>query len=564
MIRNANIALGSVTLSGNVARRDCLRALGALLFVGERAANASRRVRPRDVEFATARELSAGLRAGHWSAKELTRYYLARIEAANGPFGQFLPNDSLNAFVRIYTDEAERAAERADARSLYGEWSGIPVALKDVFDVAGCPVTVGTSAFASYRAAADCTLWSKWRRQGAVLLGHTQAQRFITGLTTPQTANPWNQKLIAGGSSGGSAAAVAAGMVPIALGTDTTGSLIYPAACCAITALKPSHGLLSLAGVYPGLTSFDVAGPLARSVDDCAWALGTLCGIDPADPATLQQKDHELHQIASRQAFCERPLAGLRFLVAADERYSDPSLRRGSDDPGPEVPIDPRMQRCFDAFLKSLEELGAKLVLAPIPNAIGRFGTFRGMKRLQWGNRSAQELLAASDYITTSIPAQYRRLSNASDAQWAEAVRWFGGRDRRIESDELLALASLVNPLTLQGAALAREELRTAWDVLLAQHRCDAHVYLEIGSPLPKRAGIEDTQPPHACRNGVVPSDLGWPVLSLPVGSVPGLDVPVSAQIMARRWHDHRLLQWGIAWQRAHPELTAVVPGDAA
>lgn len=275
--------------SFSLDRRQCLLGLGALTGMAlaqGRAAFGS----TIDLQVATALDLSAGLNAGTWSARELAQHYLGRIEALNGPFERFDDNGALNAFIRTFPDLARLGWERADHARPYADWSGVPVALKDVYSVQGKPLTVGTPAHRSYRAPKDCTLWRKWSDAGAVLLGHTQAQRFISGLETPQTANPWTPRLIVGGSSGGSAAAVAAGLVPIALGGETNGSLICPALCCAVTTLKPSLGLLSLAGSFPGCQSLDVGGPLARSAADCAWALATLAGVDSEDPMTAEQQ----------------------------------------------------------------------------------------------------------------------------------------------------------------------------------------------------------------------------------------------------------------------------------
>lgn len=542
-------------------RRQCLAGIGALALVALTRTRAAQRGAAVDLRVATALDLSAGLRAGQWSARELAEHYLRRIDALNGEFGRFDDNGALNAFIRTYPDLARRGWERADRARAYAGWSGIPVALKDVFAVEARPVTVGTPAFRSYRAPRDCTLWRQWSREGAVLLGHTQAQRFISGVTTPQTANPWNPRLIVGGSSGGSAAAVAAGLIPVALGGETAGSLIYPALCCAVTTLKPSLGLLSLAGVYPGAKSLDVAGPLARSAADCAWVMATLAGADPEDSVTAEQPGQALDwpEFAAPAPAGDRPLRGLRFLVSTNERYVDRSRSSGPDDPGAFVDVDLRVRRGFESFLRSLTALGAEIVPAEVPYALGQGGIF-DRKEARFGDRSARTLLSAADAMSASLPARYRWLEHATEAEWEIAVKWYRGSGRSLESEELRASAALLNPETLQMAAAARDELRSAWGALLDRHRCDAHVYLEVGSPLSERKDLENTPLPAARRYGVRPNDLGWPVLGLPVSRVDGLDVPVSAQIMGRRWHDHRLLAWGLAWQQQHPEFVRLAP----
>lgn len=541
-----------------LTRRQCVAGLGSVAVAASMQARGRPLAVAPDPPTASALELAAGLRAGRWSAGELAQYYFRRIEALNGPLGRFEDNGALNAFIRIYPDLARRACERADRERRYDGWAGVPVALKDVFEVEGLPVTVGTPAFSSHRARQDCTLWKKWSEAGAVLLGHTQSGRFVSGVTTPQTANPWNRQLIAGGSSGGSAAAVSAGLVPVALGTETSGSLIYPALCCAVTTLKPSHGLLSLAGVFPGAKDFDVCGPLARTAADCAWAAATLAGIDPKDPMTAPQAGHRMEwpELPPATSHAEQPFAGLRFLVATNERYLDRSRR--DETPRP-IELDPRIRKGFEGFLRSLELMGAQVVPVDIPGTLGSQSVFR-VKDPRLGNLTGRRLLEVVDYAFTAEPGLYRWMEQASPAQWQLASEWYGGHGRILASKEDLEEVARVSERTVRIATAARETLRDLWNRLLDRHRCDAHIYLEVGSPLPVRKGLDDTTMPQARRTGVVPTDLGWPVLSLPVAKVEGLDVPISAQWMARRWHDHRLLAWGIAWQQRHPQLHQRLP----
>lgn len=547
-------------------RRQCLLGLGALTGMALTQSFAASRSTI-DLQVATALDLSAGLKAGTWSARELGQYYLGRIETLNGPFERFDDNGALNAFIRTFPDLARAGWERADQARSYSDWSGVPVAMKDVFSVAGKPLTVGTPAHRSYRAPKDCGVWRKWSDAGAVLLGHTQAQRFVTGVETPQTANPWNPRLIVGGSSGGSGAAVAAGLVPIALGAETNGSLIYPALCCAVTTLKPSLGLVTLADSFPGWPSLDVPGPLARSAADCAWALATLAGVDPEDPVTAEQQGQsfawpDLHRVTQPG---DRPLQGLRFLVAPNESYRDRAATKalGSDATEELSDADPRIRKGFGDFLDSLAALGAEIVWAEIPEDLGINGLFN-RKDARFGGQTARTILTTADDLTTALPAQQEWLAHATPEEWDIAIEWYGAKDRSLKSDEFLSKAALVNPQTLALARAEREKLRSGWEALLAQHRCDAHIYLEVGSSLPERKGLDDTPSPRLQRNGVRPNDLGWPVLGMPVSRVNGLDVPISAQIMARRWHDPQLLAWGIAWQQQHPEFVRLLPNGLA
>src|SRR5262245_21266956 len=383
-----------------LSRRQCLAGLAALLALPRARAVTTQ------IASASAIDLAAGLRAGQWSSAEIVDACLQRITALNGELGRFDANGALNAFIRTFPERARSDTRQAKPRGRQPSWSGIPVALKDVFSVAGEPVTVGTPAFVSYRAPRDCALWSRWKEGGAVLLGHTQAQRFVSGITTPQTANPWNPQLIAGGSSGGSGAAVAAGLVPVALGTETAGSLVYPALCCGVTTFKPSYGLLSLAGVFPGLASFDVAGPIARTVADCAWVAATLAGIDADDPVTGEQPPRALQwpDYVGPAASERRPLRGVRLLVATNERYAD--FNAGGEPAT--ASIDSRIEQCLRDFLRSLQQLGAELIGVEVPAELGRLGTFRRERQPRLGDRSAHEFLVAADTLASSLPAMQR------------------------------------------------------------------------------------------------------------------------------------------------------------
>lgn len=175
------------------------------------------------------------------------------------------------------------------------------------------------------------------------------------------------------------------------------------------------------------------------------------------------------------------------------------------------------------------------------------------------GGMSAFETIMTHDEATEHYPGLYKRLQGATESDRAIAVRFYDGRDGQLESDDFIERQRKATPAALEFARARREDLRRSWTRLLDHHDCDAHLYLEIGSALPARRGLEDTPPPDASREGVVPCDLGWPVLSLPIGKPTGLDTPVSAQLMARQWADHRLLAWGMSWQRQHPE-TVFVP----
>ncbi len=201
----------------------------------------------------------------------------------------------LNAFIRLDGEGLLAAARQADEALARGDrrgpLHGVPLSLKDLLDVAGQPMTAGSRILAGHVPEQDATVWARLRAAGALLLGKTNLHEFAYGATTINphygpTRNPWDLERIPGGSSGGSAAAVAAGVGYGSIGSDTGGSIRLPAALCGVVGLKPTYGLVSRRGAFPLSWSQDHLGPLARTALDCALLLDAIAGPDPADPTT--------------------------------------------------------------------------------------------------------------------------------------------------------------------------------------------------------------------------------------------------------------------------------------
>jgi aspartyl-tRNA(Asn)/glutamyl-tRNA(Gln) amidotransferase subunit A len=217
------------------------------------------------------------------SPVELTTACLERIEQLN---------PQLNAFITVTAELAMEQARAAEAEIAHGKWRGplhgIPIALKDMIDTEGVRTTAASALFTDRVPPEDAEVVRRLKRAGAVLIGKTNLHEFAYGGSSVishfgPVRNPADPALIAGGSSGGSAAAVASGMCYAALGTDTAGSIRVPAACCGIVGLKPSYGLVPIRGVLPLAWSFDHVGPLARTVEDVALVLAAIAGYDPED-----------------------------------------------------------------------------------------------------------------------------------------------------------------------------------------------------------------------------------------------------------------------------------------
>ncbi len=231
------------------------------------------------------RDAAAALSGRSLSSRELVEACLARIRERDGTHSFDGDPGSINAWVRVYEEDALAAADRADgvlarAREDTSPLCGVPIGLKDLYAAAGKPLTASSRVLDEVPER-DCDAWAGLAAAGMVLLGHLHTHEFAAGGTTDQVGNPWNLALSPGGSSGGSAAALAARTVPAATGTDTAGSVRIPSAMCGTCAIKPTRDLVSIRGIVPLSPTFDNAGPMARTVRDCEALLEAMAGVVP-------------------------------------------------------------------------------------------------------------------------------------------------------------------------------------------------------------------------------------------------------------------------------------------
>jgi aspartyl-tRNA(Asn)/glutamyl-tRNA(Gln) amidotransferase subunit A len=259
------------------------------------------------LHYLTIRELGARYARRELSPVEVTRAILARVRELDGP---------INAFITVTEEEALRDAERAEkvfARGAsLGPLHGVPISLKDLYWTRGVRTTGGSKILADWVPDEDGAVTAKLKRAGAVLIGKTNLHEFAFGATNENphhgpTRNPWSRDRIPGGSSGGSAAAVAAGMGYASMGSDTGGSIRLPAALCGVVGLKPTYGAVSRYGVLPLSWSLDHAGPLARTVEDVAIVMNAVAGHDARDPASARRVVHDF------VAALDGKVAGLRI-----------------------------------------------------------------------------------------------------------------------------------------------------------------------------------------------------------------------------------------------------------
>ncbi|GIW42911.1 MAG: glutamyl-tRNA(Gln) amidotransferase subunit A [Candidatus Binatia bacterium] len=259
-----------------------------------------------DLEWESLAEVSRRLDAGDISSVELTSRILERIEATE---------PKIRAFITVTAElalEQAREADRRRARGERGPLLGVPIGVKDVILTKGVRTTAGSKILADFVAPYDATVIRRLREAGAVFVGKLNCDEFAMGSSTENSAfgptyNPWNRERVPGGSSGGSAAAVAAGQCYAALGTDTGGSIRQPAACCGIVGFKPTYGRVSRYGLIAYASSLDQIGPMARTVTDCALVLEAIAGHDASDATSAA------HPVSRYTEQLEKPVRGLRL-----------------------------------------------------------------------------------------------------------------------------------------------------------------------------------------------------------------------------------------------------------
>jgi aspartyl-tRNA(Asn)/glutamyl-tRNA(Gln) amidotransferase subunit A len=301
-----------------------------------------------EAHWLSAADAAAAYAQKRLSPVELVQSLIARIEKLN---------PQLNAFIDIGAERALDAARVAEkeihAGRTLGPLHGVPVALKDIIDIAGLRTSCHSKLMQKHIAHGDAAVVSRLRAAGAILLGKLSLHEFAYGgpsfdLPFPPARNPWNRNHHPGGSSSGSGAAVAAGLAPLSLGTDTGGSIRNPAGACGVVGLKPTYGLVSRRGVFPLSYTLDHIGPLARSVKDIALLLDAISGHDPADPGSAATQAHDF----SRDL--ERGVRGVRVGVVRHFYQHD-------------MQADPEMSAGIEECIRVLEREGATTCDVDLP-----------------------------------------------------------------------------------------------------------------------------------------------------------------------------------------------------
>ncbi|WP_426149800.1 Asp-tRNA(Asn)/Glu-tRNA(Gln) amidotransferase subunit GatA [Pseudomonas sp. DC3000-4b1] len=479
-------------------------------------------------EFTLA-EIAQGLAAKRYSSVELTQALLTRIGALD---------PRLNAFITVTEDLALEQARAADARRAAGEAGpllGAPIAHKDLFCTRGIRTSCASRMLDNFQAPYDATVVEKLAAAGAVTLGKTNMDEFAMGSANENSHygavhNPWQPDHVPGGSSGGSAAAVAARLVPATTGTDTGGSIRQPAAFTNLTGLKPTYGRVSRWGMIAYASSLDQAGPLARTAEDCALLLQAMAGFDPKDSTSIDQP------VPDYSATLNDSLQGLR--IGVPKEYFDAGL-------------DPRIGELVQASIQELERLGAVIKPISLPNMRHAIPAYYVIAPAE-----ASSNLSRFDGVRFGYRCE--NPVDLTDLYKRSRGEGFGPEvQRRIMVGTYALSAGYYDAYYLKAQRIRRlikNDFMAAFQ--------DVDVILGPTTPNPAwKLGAKGSDPVAAYLEDVytITANLaGLPGLSMPVGFADGL--PVGAQLLAPYFQEGRLLniahryQQVTDWHRRSPE----------
>ncbi|MBI2381592.1 MAG: Asp-tRNA(Asn)/Glu-tRNA(Gln) amidotransferase subunit GatA [Gammaproteobacteria bacterium] len=467
----------------------------------------------------TIAELSAGLAAGEFSSRELTDAYLQRIATLDS---------KLNSFVTVTADAARAQADAADAARRAGNTSrllGVPFAHKDIFCTAGVRTSCGSKMLDSFVAPYDATVVRKLKEAGLVTLGKTNMDEFAMGSSNETSyygpvRNPWNLDTVPGGSSGGSAAAVAARLTPGATGTDTGGSIRQPAALVGITGLKPTYGRVSRYGMIAFASSLDQGGPMAQTAEDCALLLGAMAGFDERDSTSLDEP------VPDYTAELNQPLKGLR--IGLPKEYFGEGLDAGT-------------AACVEAAIAEYKKLGAEVKEISLPNS--------GLSvPVYYIIAPAEASSNLSRYDGVRFGHRCENPKDLLDLYSRSRGEGFGAEvKRRILIGTYALSAGYYDAYYLKAQKIRRliaEDFKRAFE--------EVDVILGPTSPSPAfRIGEKSDDPVSMYLNDIYTIAInlaGLPAMSLPCGFVNGL--PVGLQLIGNYFAEGRLLNAAHQYQQ--------------
>lgn len=455
------------------------------------------------------------------SSRELTAALLDRIEAVE---------PQVNAFITRTADQALQDADQADQRITSGDCqtlTGIPVALKDIFMTKGVRTTCASRMLDNFIAPYDATAWSRMKEQGAVLLGKLNQDEFAMGSSCENSAfgptrNPWNTACIPGGSSGGSAAAIAARQAIATLGTDTGGSIRQPASHCGCVGLKPTYGRVSRYGVIAYASSLDQVGPMTRDVTDCALLLQVIAGHDPKDSTSVDTA------VPDYSAALTGDVKGMK--IGLPKEYFIEGL-------------DPAVQQAMDQAIARFRELGAELVPVSLPHTAYAVACYYLIATAE-----ASSNLARYDGIRYGHRTQ--NPSGLMDLMMQSRAEGFGAEVKRRIMLGTYALSSGYYDAYYLKAQKVRSLIQQDFSAAFKQ----VDLLLTPTAPTPAfRIGEKTSDPLQMYLSDIftIPVNLaGICAISLPAG-ISGDGLPVGLQLVGRPFGEETILRSAYAFEQS-------------
>ncbi len=475
---------------------------------------------------ASLKELAQALAAKRISSVELSTLFLDRIERLNPVF---------NAFVTVDREKSLKMARDADARiaaGTAGPLTGIPIAQKDIFCAEGWTTTCGSKMLAQFVSPYDATVISKMHGEaGMVSLGKTNMDEFAMGSSNETSyfgavRNPWDRERVPGGSSGGSAAAIASRMAPAATGTDTGGSIRQPAALCNLTGLKPTYGLVSRYGMIAFASSLDQGGPMAASAEDCALLLNTMVGFDERDSTSLERPAEDYTRELGEKSG-DKPLAGLR--IGLPKEFFGAGCDAG-------------VMAAVQAAIAEYEKLGAACVEVSLPNSHLSVPAYYVIAPAE-----ASSNLSRFDGVRYGFRAE--DYTSLDDMYMKSRAQGFGAEvKRRILIGTYVLSHGYYDAYYLQAQRIRR---LIANDFVEAFKRCD----VILGPTSPSTAfklGEKAADPVQMYLSDIYTIAVnlaGLPGMSLPCGFAEGL--PVGLQLIGNYFAEGALLNVAHRYQQA-------------
>jgi aspartyl-tRNA(Asn)/glutamyl-tRNA(Gln) amidotransferase subunit A len=473
--------------------------------------------------YTSIREAAEELHSGLITPAELVEETLEQIDEID---------ESIQAFITVIREQAFRDAEQLEREQRTGlyrsQLHGIPIAIKDLISVKDVRMTAGSKVLPDYIAPEDAMVVEQLRKAGAIIIGKTNTHEFAYGPYSAPTRNPWNLTHTTGGSSGGSAAAVASGMCLGAIGTDTGGSIRIPSACCGVTGLKPTYGRVSCYGVIPLSWSLDHVGPIGRSAEDCAILFDAIVKYDPRDPNSVSGPPTSPSRstamlIGGTEGRGPLSLQGLKFGIPQDAFMA---------------PLHPEVRATWRAALRVLEEEGAELVDVELPRPT--MALYRTIQRPEASLAHAQKgwLRERLDLYSDGVRANLQQGQTISAVDYLHAQQ-----EKRTFSSSLRTIMQRVDAFVLPTLPIPAPSLeQTAQDI-------------EIDGVV-ENATV-------ALLRMTMPFNLsGLPAVSCPCGFT-SAGLPVGLQIVGKPFEEATVLRIAHAYQQLtdwHREIPSSGP----